>query len=163
MRPAVHEDKHAMRSIDGRRRRDMREILMVVALALIGTGGVARAQTEPMAQPPAPPVTPPPSQPAAAPQPKGFHEHDGFFLQMELAGGVLSDKYTSMGNAYELSGPAAGFSVAVGGAVLPNFILAGQLWLVSVSSPTVKENGQSFSTPGDTSLDLSGVGVNLTY
>ncbi len=118
----------------------MRKILLTMALVLAATSGVARAQT-----------------------PRGYHEHDGFFLQMDLGLGAMSSKASSGGTDVELSGTAGQFSIALGGVVAPNFIVAGQLWGVSVSSPDVKVNGQSLGSVSDSSIGLSGIGVNLTY
>lgn len=113
--------------------------LWLAALALLATGGIARAQ------------------------PAGYHEHDGFYLQMDLGLGAMGTKASSGGTDVELSGGAGQFSLALGGAVTPNFIIAGQLWGVSVSEPDVKVNGQSIGSATDSSLGLSGVGLNLTY
>jgi hypothetical protein len=120
-----------------------KSLLIMAAAATLGAGGVARAQ------------------PLGAV--RGFHEHDGFFLQMDLGAGPMSSKASSGGIDVELSGTAAQFSLAIGGVVAPNFIIAGHLWGTSVSSPDVKVNGQSFGSVSDTTLSLSGIGVNLTY
>lgn len=120
-----------------------KSLLSMAALATLGAGGVARAQGV-----------------GGVP---GFHEHDGFFLQMDLGAGPMSSSASSGGFDVELSGTAAQFSMAIGGAVVPNFIVAGHLWGASVSSPDVKVNGQSFGSVSDSTLSLSGIGVNLTY
>ncbi len=145
----------------------------VAALVLFLAAGVARAQGAPPAPPPAyapppqPPAygAPPPPPPgyAAPPAPAGYHEHDGFFLQLDLGLGAMSSKASSGGTDVELSGTAAQFSLALGGALTPNFIVAGQLWGVTVSSPEVKVNGQSLGSVSDSSIGLSGIGLNLTY
>lgn len=121
-------------------------ILAVVAVVTLGAGGVARAGPAP-------------------------HTHDGFFLQMDLGGGGLSTKsttYTALVGAtpltgeLEMSGGAPEFSIALGGALTPNFVIAGQLWGVTVSSPDVKFAGITGNAT-DTTQTLSGIGVYLAY
>ena len=119
----------------------MRKALAVVVVAVsLGAAGVARAQGM-----------------------GGIHEHDGFFLQMDLGVGAMSSKASSGGIDVELSGTAAQFSLVLGGVVAPNFIVGGHLWGVTVSSPDVKVNGSSLGSVSDSSIGLSGVGLNLTY
>lgn len=119
----------------------MRKLLLAIFVAAaLGAAGVARAQGA-----------------------GGFHEHDGFFLQMDLGVGAMSSKASSGGIDVELSGTAAQFSLVLGGVVAPNFIVGGHLWGVTVSSPDVKVNGSSLGSVSDSSIGLSGVGLNLTY
>lgn len=89
--------------------------------------------------------------------------HDGFFLQLDLGvGGMSTSASDSSGDELKLSGTAAEFSVALGYALTPNFILAGQFWGTSTSDPEVEFNGTTFgNVSGD--LGLSAFGVNLTY
>jgi hypothetical protein len=89
--------------------------------------------------------------------------HDGFYLRMDAGGGSLKSTASSGGIDMELSGTAGQFSISLGGAISPNFIIGGHLWGGSVSSPDVKVNGQSFSTTGSPTLSLSAIGVDLTY
>lgn len=121
-------------------------ILAAVAVATLGAAGVARAGPAP-------------------------RTHDGFFLQMDLGGGTLSTKsttYTAFIGAspitgkLEMSGGAPEFSIALGGALTPNFVLAGQLWGITVSSPDVKFAGITGNST-DTTQTLSGVGIYLAY
>ncbi len=88
--------------------------------------------------------------------------HDGFFLQMDLGVGSSSSTASQGGVDAKLSGTAGEFSIALGGALNPNFIIGGQFWGSSVSSPDFEVNGQSLGSTG-TTLSLYGVGVNLTY
>jgi hypothetical protein len=118
-------------------------LLAVAALAAFAAGGVAQAQ-------------------GRAPGVRGFQEHDGFYLRLDAGGGYMGSSASSGGTSMKLSGAAGEFSVAAGGAVTDNFIIAGQLWSVAVSSPTVTINGMSGST-SDSSLGLTGFGVDLTY
>lgn len=92
----------------------------------------------------------------------GVHTHDGFFLQMDLGLGGMSTSAEQGGREVKVSGGAGQFSIGLGGALTPNFILAGQLWGVSAPDPTVKVNGVSLGTqPG--SVSVSGIGVQLVY
>lgn len=112
---------------------------LVVAMALVGTGGVAWAGPAP-------------------------HTHDGFYLNLEGGiGGLSSDvTATATGNDVKLSGAAGLFGIALGGAITPNFVLAGRLWGTAAVNPDITVNGQKGSTT-DTSLGLSGIGLDLTY
>jgi hypothetical protein len=127
-------------------------LLTMVAMAVLGAGGAARAQ----------------GAPAAPAAPKGFHTHDGFFLQMDLGLGALSSKSGTFTvplvgtGELKFSGTAGEFSLALGGALTPNFILAGHFWGMTVTSPDVEFAGQTGSAT-DTTQTLSGVGLNLTY
>ena len=117
-------------------------ILAVVATVALGAGGVARAGPAP-------------------------HTHDGFFLQLDLGVGGLSTESTTFTSALgtgkqEMSGTAAEFSVALGGALNPNFVIGGQLWGTTVSSPDVKFAGRTLDST-DTTQTLSGIGVYLAY
>lgn len=112
--------------------------LPLIVLTTLATGGIARAQG-------------------------GAHEHDGFYLQMDLGVGGMASSTSMLGADFEASGGAGQFSLAIGGAVTRNFVLAGQLWGSSVSEPEVKVNGQSAGTATDATLSLSAIGLNLTY
>lgn len=101
---------------------------------------------------------------AQAPSPRygGAFRHQGFYLNMDLGFGYLGSSASSGGVDVKLSGGALEFSLALGGALQENLILAGQLWGYSVPDPTVTVNGQSASASGAT-LGLTGLGVDLVY
>jgi opacity protein-like surface antigen len=143
----------------------MGKLLVVITTFFLATG-VASAQGQAQGQPP--PYGPPPGY---GPPPPGYgpprayggiHTHDGFFLQLDLGAGAMSTSTSYGGSTIDMSGTAGQFSLALGGAVAPNLILAGHLWGVSVSSPDVEIDGQSFGT-ADATLGLSGIGLNVTY
>lgn len=90
------------------------------------------------------------------------HAHDGFFLQMDLGLGGMSTSAEQGGTEVKVSGGAGQFSIGLGGALTPNFILAGQIWGVSNPDSTVKVNGTKLDT-ADTTTSLSGIGVQLVY
>ncbi len=110
---------------------------VVVAMAVLGVAGVAQAGPKP-------------------------HEHDGFFLQLDGGVGSMTSTASQGGVDAKLSGTAGEFSVSIGGAITPSFVLGGQFWGTSVSSPKYELNGTSYGSTG-TTLGLSAVGVNLTY
>lgn len=89
--------------------------------------------------------------------------HDGFYLRLDGGIGSLKSTASSGGLDAELSGTSGLFSISIGGALTPNFIIGGHLWGGSVSSPDVKLNGQSVGTTGSPTLTLSAIGVDLTY
>jgi hypothetical protein len=92
----------------------------------------------------------------------GARTHDGFFLQMDLGVGAMGSSAEAGGTEVDLSGGSGQFSIGLGGALTPNFVLAGQLWAVSVGDPTVKLNGDKLGE-ADATLSLSGIGVQLVY
>jgi hypothetical protein len=92
----------------------------------------------------------------------GVHKHDGFFLQMDLGLGGMGSEASQSGFDLKLSGTGVDFKLAIGGAPVENFILAGELWGVSVASPSATVNGSS-ATSNASSLGLSAFGVNFTY
>jgi hypothetical protein len=133
-------------------------LLTTIAMITLAFSTLARAQGAP------PLPTPPPAPPVE----RGYHTHDGFFLQMDLGFGSMKSKSDTFTDPFlgagqlEFSGAAGQFGIANGGAVMPNFIVAGHLWGATVSSPDVKFAGNTGSTT-DTTQTLSGIGVNLTY
>ncbi len=90
------------------------------------------------------------------------HRHLGFFLQMDLGAGYLSTSASSGGSSVQVHGGAGAFSIAIGGAVAENLILAGHFWGDGVSSPTVTSNGASTASNSDF-LGLSAIGFNVTW
>jgi len=69
----------------------------------------------------------------------GSHEHEGFFLRLSLGGGAASVKYRERISGQTVSdvktrGLAAVFDIAVGGRVVENFIVHGNLSLSSAAS-----------------------------
>ncbi|HSN90753.1 MAG TPA: outer membrane beta-barrel protein [Anaeromyxobacteraceae bacterium] len=99
---------------------------------------------------------------AALAQAPGAHQHDGFYLNLDLGFGAMSSSTTSLGSDLKLSGAAGEFSVAAGFALTNNFIIAGQVWGTSVSDPTLEVDGVDLGS-ADATLSLTGVGLNLVY
>ncbi|MBI5066999.1 MAG: hypothetical protein HZB56_02085 [Deltaproteobacteria bacterium] len=162
----------------------MKRFLLAVPLlaaALLALAGPAQAQApSPYPQPPPPPpgTYPPPPPPGAYPPPgyyppqgyappadPTFHRHLGFFLQLDLGiGGQKATWTDTFDGAQKLSGDGGTFSVAVGGALVENLILAGHLWAFAAPEPDYTIAGQRVSTAGrEITLGLSGIGLNVTY
>ena len=99
---------------------------------------------------------------AQAPSPRygGAFRHQGFYLNLDLGLGYLGSSASSTDE--KLSGGSGSFSVAIGGAVQENLILAGQLWVYSVPDPTYTLGGQTVPGYGR-DLGLAGLGVDLVY
>lgn len=143
----------------------MRDALLgIVAMVLSVTGTGAQAQPAP--EPPAapqpqavPPVEPQPSGRRASP---GYHTHDGFFLQLNSGIGGLSSSASQGGDEAKLSGAMGSFSATIGGAVVPNLIVGGQIWDVVALAPDLEVSGQTRSG-ADATLALVGFGLNVTY
>ena len=98
----------------------------------------------------------PPTPPVATPVAATAHRHLGFFLHLDLGGGYLYSS-TSLGNVtLSAKGASLLLSVAVGGAVAENTILAGELWGSAAPSP-------SGVTGSDATMGLSAIGLNVTH
>jgi hypothetical protein len=110
---------------------------VVVALAALALGGTACAQG-------------------------ASHQHDGFFFRPELGVAYLKSSASQQGNDFAVYGGAADLSVAVGGAVAENLILAAHLYSTAASNPDVELNGVKGST-SDTTNGLVGIGPQITY
>jgi hypothetical protein len=99
----------------------------------------------------------------AAPQ-----THDGFFLQFN-AGVVQQDwnRAASPGNTVDITGRGAQVDVSIGGAVVPNLILFGQISSAVVRRPKAegKMHGVPFEStaPPDVSSGTVGIGAGLQY
>jgi hypothetical protein len=95
----------------------------------------------------------------------GFHQHDGFFLQLTGGVGGLGSEASRGSSSLKLSGTGGLFSIAVGGIIAENLALGGELWGTSVSSPKVEIGSASgtLSGTGNGSFGLSGIGANITY
>jgi len=100
------------------------------------------------------PIAPPP--PAAE---TGAHLHDGFYLRMAFGIGHLSSTVTPDGGAGEIetSGTGMGIDFAMGGAIVPGFILAGRIQGMNAYNPSYKDGGGS--TTDNTELMLSTIQI----
>lgn len=141
----------------------MRSSFRATALAmLVALAGRPAAR----AQAPAPQV-PESADPAQRHQPATLadptvHRHLGFFIRPDVGFGYAQTSASSGSNTSKLSGGAGFVGVAIGGAVAENVILAGNLFGVGVSQPTLTVNGSSSST-SSTDTGLGGVGLEVDY
>jgi hypothetical protein len=92
----------------------------------------------------------------------GARTHDGFFIRPELGFGYMNHSASAAGNDVSIYGGAGDFSLAIGGAVKENLILAVHLFGTTISDPDVEVNDTKLSTEDATS-SLAGIGPQLTY
>lgn len=90
------------------------------------------------------------------------HRHLGGFFRPDLGLGYLTTSASQGGTDASLNGLAGTFSLAAGGAVSENQILAVHIWDAVVSNPSASLGGASAST-SDTTLTLWGIGPEYTY
>jgi hypothetical protein len=77
--------------------------------------------------------------------------------------GLTSARASSGPTNVKLSGGGVGFRAAVGGAILENLILFGELVLDSALSPDLEVGGMLTGTFNDGSADIGGVGGGAAY
>ena len=105
-------------------------------------------------------VYPPPPPPPAPPPPSA---HTGFYLRLHLGGGYSKvSGEDSTGDRVTISGGAASFGVALGGAIAPNWIIFGNLFGTFISDPNVSLDGQDLGS-GSGSADVLGFGGGVAY
>jgi hypothetical protein len=99
------------------------------------------------------------------PPPRGYREaygfrHNGLYLNGELGPAYLSSTFSVPGYSDQTaSGPALFGSIAMGGSIAPNLILAADLFGVVAANPTVNYGGTNY----DYSVSLAGLGPELVY
>ncbi len=131
-------------------------LLPSLALAEPEAQATPPATPQPAAVQPATPVPPPPPRPAPEP------EHRGFYFRLDGGVGYLSSSASQAGINVSMGGFAIPFGVSVGGAVVPNLVIAGEVWGGLAVSPTFTGGGSS-ATRTNASFSLVGFGVQLTY
>jgi hypothetical protein len=97
--------------------------------------------------------------------------HDGFFLQMNLGFAQQSwsiDNPNLLFSEFTVEGSGAQFDISLGGAVMPNLILFGQLGGTATVDPTFTARAGSNSTsasqePGEVTAGISTVGGGMLY
>jgi len=119
----------------------VRASLLVVSLLVVPT--LALAQESP------PP--PPPTEAVGS----TVHRHLGFYFHVDIGPGYLTTSASHNGFSASASGASVLVSLAAGGAVAEDWILAGELWGAAAPSPT----GASSST----TIGLSGVGLQVAH
>lgn len=111
---------------------------------------------------------PPPSYgpayypPARYAPPVGYHEHDGFYLRLQLGVGYLHAGTNESGQSVSCSGVGGTIGLAIGGAIARNLILYGEIYGTSVSDPTLSSGGASMTGSGLTET-FAGLGPGVAY
>ncbi len=90
------------------------------------------------------------------------YRHRGFFLRPDIGFGYLTASASDLGTDYTISGAAGYLGFAIGGSVADGVILAGHLWGMSATSPTITANGQGGSV-SDTYLGFAAIGPEFDY
>ncbi len=106
-----------------------------------------------------PPGYPPYAQQSYGPPP-GYHEHDGFYFRGTFGFGGGSSKAPDADIAF--SGFAGALSLAFGYAVVPNFVLFGELSTAVLVEPESDSDGFTQSNPG-LSVSTGGFGIGFAY
>ncbi len=148
--------------------------IFLAFLTLLGLEAAAAAQYQPPPPNPYPPP-PPPQQPYGQPygQPPpppsvygyglapGAHQHDGFYLRLNLGFGGTSGSLSD----YDLkvSGASGIAEIAIGGVVAENLIIFGEAFAHVITGPTVTLNGDSAQYDTDTSAGAEALGAGLAY
>ena len=82
------------------------------------------------------------------------HRHLGFYLHLDIGVGYLGTSTSQATGGSTLSGAALPLSIAIGGAVAEDWILAGDLWGAAGPSPSGTNWGRTA---------YGGVGFNVTH
>jgi hypothetical protein len=165
--------------------------LALVVASLFGVSSAALAQTAPPPQEPPPAYNQPPPgyqqqpppgyqqqpppgyapPPAAYAPPPGYappppppqNLHDVFYLRLHLGGGFAHMGGTdAAGDELAFVGGGPSFGVALGGAVMPNLIIFGNLFGIGISDPDVEFNGAPYGSASGTTT-IAGIGPGLAY
>ncbi len=92
----------------------------------------------------------------------GVHQHDGFYLRLQLGGG-----YTHAGVADEdfaVKGGAAAINAEFGGALFENFILYGKLYGTSAPNPDIEVGDITVEGRNDdASQNIGALGAGVAY
>lgn len=101
--------------------------------------------------------------PAALAQGSGqWRHHQGLHAHLELGPGGLFSGTEDEDPELGIAGAAGSFAISVGGSLVPNVILGGELWDMSARNPELHVEGDgTFDTSGAT-LSVVGIGPNLT-
>ena len=89
----------------------------------------------------------------------GYHTHDGFYLRLAAGGGAAVAKDSDI--RAKTSGGSFAFSAAVGGAVLENLILYGEM--VAYGIPESGYNDNQLSGTSSQTLNITGFGPGMAY
>jgi hypothetical protein len=109
-----------------------------------------------------PGYAPPPGyvRPPAPPPP---NLHDGFYLRLHMGGGFGQVSGTnSLGDKLEIGSGAVSSGIAIGGVVMPNLIIFGNAFAISLEKPDLNVNGMYDSTQDGATI-FGGLGPGIAY
>lgn len=89
--------------------------------------------------------------------------HDGFLLRLNLGFGYESLSISNSDSDLSIGGFGAGANVALGGLVAADLAIQAELFGSAVVSPNVSQDGVDLGEANDVTLNLSGLGVGITY
>ena len=92
----------------------------------------------------------------------GFHQHDGFYMRVNVGFGYLSASETYNGLTDNYSGAGVSYGAAFGGAVVPNLIVYGEVLGTTIVNADYSQGGVAQGS-SLTDLSLFGVGPGLAY
>ena len=100
---------------------------------------------------------------AAAPaEPKGFHTHDGFYMNLSLGFGYGSLNESAGGADGDYTGAAGAFAWKIGGSLSKAVALYAVLHDFVISDPDVDISGYGSGSADDLSIGVVGFGVGAT-
>ena len=118
-------------------------------------------QPPPGYAPPPAAYAPPPGY--APPPPPPQNVHDGFYLRLHLGAGYAhmggTDAY---GSELAFVGAGGSFGIALGGTIMPNLIIFGNLFGVTLTDPDVEINGTPYGSANG-STTIAGIGPGIAY
>ena len=93
----------------------------------------------------------------------GHERHDGFYLRMMFGGGYRKASASTSTDEVTISGTGPALTFAIGGALVDNVVIFGQLTIASALEPQLRSSTQGTTTLNNTDTDLFGIGVGLAY
>ncbi len=92
----------------------------------------------------------------------GVHEHDGFYLRLQLGGGYT--RASVLGDDLAVKGGGATLNAEFGGAPVRNLIIFGKLYGTSSPNPDIEVGDITIEgRDEDVSQNYTGAGAGLTY
>jgi hypothetical protein len=92
----------------------------------------------------------------------GFHQHDGFYMRLHVGFGYMSASETYGGATDDYTGGGASYGAALGGAILPNLIVYGEVFGTTIVNAEYGIDGVTQGYSG-TDLSLLGFGPGIAY
>jgi hypothetical protein len=92
----------------------------------------------------------------------GKHNHDGFYLSLQLPVGQRNIGFQSPVGEMKAEGFGGGFTLAIGGVVARNLVVYGEVGGVTVTDPKLSTESQSVETE-NASMSLTQFGPGIAY